>query len=238
MENLLFNTYPVDVIKRPKRRTVQIRITVNNDISLLVPSHFTNYHIQECLAKYSNWLEKKIKANLLLPKKPLFLCQDNDEINYLGEPYTLKLAYGKRVKATFNEKTLIFTSPHISESQEDKKKRLAKFESWMKEQARQIIEDRVYIFAKEMGVTYNQIRFKRQKTCWGSCSSKKNLNFNYLLIMAPLTIIDYVVIHECAHLIHMNHSAEFWSVVERYYPNYKKAKLWLKKNGHLLTLLS
>ena len=80
----------------------------------------------------------------------------------------------------------------------------------------------------------NQVRFKNQKTLWGSCSSKNNINLNYLLVMAPMLVIDYVIIHELVHTVHKNHSENFWNAVEAIMPDYKKAKKWLNKNGYKL----
>jgi len=80
----------------------------------------------------------------------------------------------------------------------------------------------------------NQVRIKNQKTMWGSCSSKNNINLNYLLIMAPAEVIDYVIIHELAHTIHRNHSVDFWRLVRLIMPDFQQHKQWLKANGYKL----
>ncbi|WP_133627269.1 M48 family metallopeptidase [Fonticella tunisiensis] len=77
---------------------------------------------------------------------------------------------------------------------------------------------------------------KEQKSIWGSCSSRGNINFNWRLIMAPLSVIDYVVIHELCHLKHQDHSSKFWSLVEYVMPDYKEKKKWLRENGGRLKL--
>ena len=82
-----------------------------------------------------------------------------------------------------------------------------------------------------MSVTYNQFRIKEQKTRWGSCSKRNNLNFNWKIIMAPEKVIDYVIIHELCHLVHFNHSKEFWNLLAFYMPDYKEQAEWLKNNG-------
>ncbi|MPN53172.1 hypothetical protein SDC9_200836 [bioreactor metagenome] len=88
--------------------------------------------------------------------------------------------------------------------------------------------------AQTMRVSFNSLTIRDQRTRWGSCSSKGTLSFNWRLVMTPPTILQYVVIHELAHLTVPNHSAEFWGRVAAFYPDYKKARLWLKKNASLL----
>ena len=105
-------------------------------------------------------------------------------------------------------------------------------EEWSRAQAQQILPQKVAAWAQKMGVEYNNIVIKDQKTLWGSCSQKKNLNFSYRLIKMPVSIIDYLIVHELAHLIHFDHSPEFWSCVEGYIPNYKASRKWLNTNRY------
>jgi len=102
---------------------------------------------------------------------------------------------------------------------------------WYKKACKGIITTRVDFYAKEMNVHFNRIVLKEQKTCWGSCSSKQNLNFNWKLMLMPPEIMDYVIIHELSHLLEMNHSKNFWKVVENMLPDYKIHRKWLKENG-------
>ena len=99
------------------------------------------------------------------------------------------------------------------------------------ERARAIIPPRVAYYASLIGVDYNRVTIRHQKTKWGSCSGKKNLNFNCLLLLTPTEVMDSVIIHELCHLKHMNHSKEFYNEVLRVCPNYKKYDRWLKQNG-------
>ncbi|MBO5715485.1 MAG: M48 family metallopeptidase [Clostridia bacterium] len=101
----------------------------------------------------------------------------------------------------------------------------------LKKNAKIIISKRVEYFAKIMGVDYNRISIKFQKTRFGSCSTKKNLNFNALVALMPSEILDYVIVHELSHLKEMNHSKQFWREVARVMPDYKSKRKWLKENG-------
>ena len=96
--------------------------------------------------------------------------------------------------------------------------------------AKRVIPVKVRKFAELIGVTYGRITIRNQKTRWGSCSAEGNLNFNCVLMRAPEEIVDYVVVHELCHRIHMNHSKAFWGEVEKIIPDYKRRRLWLKEN--------
>ena len=101
----------------------------------------------------------------------------------------------------------------------------------LREQARKVIPERVAYYAKIIGVDYGRITIRQQKTRWGSCSSKGNLNFNCLLMLMPPGILDYVVVHELCHRKEMNHSPGFWKEVEKILPDYKESRKWLKTKG-------
>lgn len=98
--------------------------------------------------------------------------------------------------------------------------------------ARKVIPVKVNHYASLMNVQYGRITIRNQKTRWGSCSGKGNLNFNCLLMLAPDEVVDYVVVHELCHLIEMNHSKAFWEQVERVMPDYKRHRKWLKEHGN------
>ncbi len=99
------------------------------------------------------------------------------------------------------------------------------------DKALETIPERVAYFAEIIGVNYGRITIRNQKSRWGSCSGKGNLNFNCLLMLAPPEVLDYVVVHELCHRKEMNHSQKFWKEVAQILPDYKIQKEWLKKNG-------
>jgi predicted metal-dependent hydrolase len=101
-------------------------------------------------------------------------------------------------------------------------------------QAKESIPDRVAYWSDLMDISYGRITIRCQHTRWGSCSSKGNLNFNVLLMLAPPEVLDYIVVHELCHRKHLNHSPLFWAEVERILPDYRQQERWLKANGHML----
>ena len=104
-------------------------------------------------------------------------------------------------------------------------------EKELRERAKSVLAQRTAYFARQVGVTYGRITVRDQKTRWGSCSQTGNLNFNFRLILAPLEVLDYVVVHELCHRRQMNHSAQFWQEVAQVLPNYRERKAWLTENG-------
>lgn len=102
--------------------------------------------------------------------------------------------------------------------------------------AKKVIPEKVAYYARLMGVTYGRISIRMQKTRWGSCSREGNRSFNCLLMMAPPEVLDYVVIHELSHRLEMNHSARFWTQVEKVLPDYRGPRKWLKEHGGKLMM--
>lgn len=99
-----------------------------------------------------------------------------------------------------------------------------------KKEAKEKITERVELFAKKFGLTFRKVKINSARRRWGSCSTTGNLNFSWRLVRTPLFVIDYVVIHELAHLEHKNHSPDFWKSVQAMYPDTKMARRWLKEN--------
>jgi predicted metal-dependent hydrolase len=100
--------------------------------------------------------------------------------------------------------------------------------------AMEVIPRRVAHYAPIVGVSYGRITIRNQKTRWGSCSGKGNLNFNCLLMLAPPEVLDYVVVHELCHRREMNHSPRFWALVEQVLPDWRQRRQWLKTHGDAL----
>lgn len=128
---------------------------------------------------------------------------------------------------------------HIREvlDRNDKKKEIGALSpaeiARLKEDALRVIPDKVSRYADILGVTYGRITIRCQKTLWGSCSRKGNLNFNCILMKAPERVLDYVIVHELCHRIQMNHSRRFWELVEGVVPDHKECRRWLRREGSL-----
>lgn len=152
---------------------------------------------------------------------------------YRGEPLEMVILKDRQHKRGRVEKTKNTLIVSVPAEGTDIRKLLA---VWYKKEAKDVISIRARKYAQEMGQTFREIHIRDQKSRWGSCSSARNLNFNWRLVMAPEWVMDYVIIHELCHLTHMNHSAQFWGLVAYYMPDYQAAKQWLKEHGQELVL--
>ena len=101
---------------------------------------------------------------------------------------------------------------------------------WLKNKADEILKQKTQMWAEKIGVEYNHIVIKDQRTLWASCSGKKNINYSYRIIKMPLIVQDYLIIHELCHLVHMNHGQEYWELVAQFSPDYKQHRRWLNDN--------
>ena len=106
--------------------------------------------------------------------------------------------------------------------------------SWYKHEALKYIVPQLEYFSAKINAKHRAVKITSARKRWGSCSTRGNINFSWRLIMAPKEVVDYVIAHEAAHLLHKNHSARFWNCVEKMIPDYKNHHLWLRKNGFLL----
>ena len=212
---------PHKIIKS-KRRTLSLSINENAELIVRAPNQISNKRIEEFIIEKSKWINK----NKNLMQSRINEMNDSDYL-FLGNIYPLIKVYENPNKIDFNGTEFITSI----ENQDTFK---ASLKSWYKIKFKEIAIPRLNYFSDKYNLKINQVRFKNQKTLWGSCSSKNNINLNYLLVMAPMIVIDYVIIHELVHTVHKNHSENFWNAVEAIMPDYKKAKKWLNKNGYKL----
>ena len=154
-----------------------------------------------------------------------------EKVLYEGVPTEIRIVSAARNRIVhMGELILIEATDTAEEAVREQLRR------WLTEQARERVTERLAHFAPLVGKAPGRIAIRDQRTRWGSCSSGDNLNFNWKLIMAPPSALDYVVVHELCHLYEFNHSGRFWQRVERHMPDYQDWKNWLKKNGKMLGL--
>ncbi|WP_428897063.1 Protein of unknown function DUF45 [Parelusimicrobium proximum] len=156
--------------------------------------------------------------------------QSLGKVLYEGDLYDIKITLNPDAEnAARFEDVVLFVN---MKSEEENPSEIV--ESWLRDRAKEVLAKEVKEWAEKMGVEYNNITIKNQKTMWGSCSDKKNLNFSYRIIKMPKAVREYLIIHELAHLVHMNHAQEYWSLVAQYCPDYNKHRKWLNDNKNFI----
>jgi len=153
---------------------------------------------------------------------------------YLGRHYSLQLDIKEELKypvVKLYHGKFVVSTPIRNEELIRKA-----MEEWYRSKALQRIKKRIQFYQPKIRVKPNKVTVKEQKKRWGSCSSRDNLNFNWRIIMAPLNVLDYIVVHEMCHLVYLNHSQDYWDLVQSILPDYEKRREWLKKNGIRLSL--
>jgi len=220
----------VEKIMRSDRKSIAIQITNNGTIIIKAPNQATDETISKVILKNQSWIEEKIKK--VQSRDPKF--KEKEFVNgegflYLGKHYRLNIIKNQEEPLILKDKYFHLSESHLYKAREV-------FIDWYKERAFEKISERVEFYAKIKGCTYNKINITNAQRRWGSCSSLGNLNFTWRLIMAPLSVIDYVVIHELVHLEEKNHSKKFWSKVKVLMPDYEEKDRWLRENGYMLNI--
>jgi predicted metal-dependent hydrolase len=203
-----------------------LSIIVERDRSLLVraPKGMSAEEIRKRVDEKKLWIYEKVRHPQKYPPVPLkkeFVT--GETVLYLGRNYRLEVT-----DQDFD--TVHFDSGfYVARSQKAHAGKL--FQDWYTVRAEEKLLPRIRRFAESMGVAYNRLLISDLKYRWASCTPKNNLNFNWRIIKAPLYVIDYVIVHELAHLLEPNHTGRFWNVIAVQIPDYEKPKKWLKDHG-------
>lgn len=215
-----------DKIVYSNRQTFGLEIDSLGKLTIRAPKKATDKEIQQVLSEKQKWIiTKQLSAKR---KKPAAYNFDtNDEYYFLGNKYPVQLSPEKNVIIFDGEKFI------ISEKYKEKLQEI--MTKWYKDKALKLSSFLTDKYTDKLGIKHRNVKITSAKTRWGSCSSKKNININWRLVLAPLQVLEYVVAHEVAHLKYMDHSDSFWRTVEELQPGYKTYKKWLKENHNLLS---
>ncbi|TRX53993.1 M48 family metallopeptidase [Thalassomonas sp. M1454] len=232
-----------ELVRSNKRKTVSLQVKASK-VRVLAPTSICQNEISRLVASKAQWLWRKIdEQQLHLSNKSERQFCSGEIFYYLGAPYKLDIRLlnkvDKAVELDLDKQVIIINldNTHLDKQpNEEKQKQLAKqqLQHWLVEQAHLLFTQRIDELQKITGITIQSLKIRHYKSRWGSCDAKHRINLNWLLIMAPMSVIDYVIIHELCHIKHLNHSAKFWQLVKRFFPNPDAAKVWLKQHqSHL-----
>ncbi len=214
-----------DEIIRSKRKTLAISIDAFGKLTVRAPIACSQERIFAFLQQKEDWiLRKKAErtgAGIELPGEDL----NGYELLLLGKP--CKICVGKTDKVGYDNGRILLPERNTK----------ARLIRWLKENAERILSALTQEQAKKMGVDYASVSIGLARGRWGSCSGKNEIRYTFRLLYAPKEAIEYVVVHELAHIRHKNHSKAFWGEVEKYIPDWKARRKWLKAHGGLMGIL-
>ena len=224
---------PYQLIRSRKRvKTLSLKITAAGTVVVQAPYHTPTAEIGSFIERKKRWVLEKLQdfANSRQAAPPKALAP-GDSILFMGVSYPLVINDDGNDIALFclQDGRFILNGRVLHHGK-------ALIRSWYERQAKDFFSARVAHYSQIWEFEARAIRISQAQSRWGSCSPDDRLAFAWRLIMAPPTVIDYVVVHELAHIREKNHSRRFWQVVEKIMPDYEKQRIWLRENGHRLVL--
>lgn len=227
------------LIRSNKRKSIALQVK-QGIVTVRAPKYVKESYIKQLVLQKTPWLEGKI----LLHKEFRQSLESNQHVSAQSNLFTnngclwldgrkrnIRLSFSKKGSIEcFAEYIQVILSKRYENSVEKLQQKAIKrqIEAYYKERATKLLTEKIARFSELLNLFPSDIKIRQYKARWGSCNNRGQLSFNYLLIMTPEWVIDYVVVHELCHLKHLNHSRQFWLLVEHYFPDYKAAKNWLK----------
>jgi predicted metal-dependent hydrolase len=238
-------TFPQPQLIRSKRKTIALIVKPDGSLVVRAPLRSSNAVIEDFVKKNAPWIERKQAEALAALPAPTKQYVNGATFPYLGTNYPLEIVEQpgvgvRRRRASDRRSPKLVTRPLLLDvggfklAASHQHGAASAFERWYREQARQVLAERVKFFAAQYGFQYKRIRITSARTRWGSCSASGSLSFSWRLIQAPLAVVDYVVVHELVHTVVHNHSKQFWQRVGSIMPDYHQHRRWLREHGREL----
>lgn len=209
----------IDIRTSKRARRLKL-VSSMRGMEAVVPINYDTTKLENFVASKRDWIIRTSRDYDKLKEQ----CgqYDPDTIYFLGDKYHFRIVKDRQRTVTISDSMKLITF-HVVDKRTHKKQ----MQEWYRQKTAALIAERLPMLSGKLNLTYNSVSIKNQRSRWGSCSRKKNLNFNLLLVAAPIEVIDYVLIHELMHLVELSHSKRFWELVCIADPEYKKHKKWL-----------
>lgn len=227
-------TIPYTLKTEPTLKSVKIAVDLEQGAVVRVPQATSQGELERVLHQKGAWIVRQLKQFEEIAPSPLPRdCVEGEKFAYLGRWYRLVIREEDKVSSSLELRGKRFwvtvSTGLTDEAKADAVRGILL--DWLKTQAAQHLPPHVDHYAERLQVFPIEVVIKDQLKRWGSCTKRHVLNLNWKLVMAPTTVIDYVIVHELAHLVEPNHSPDFWRVVERVLPDYIERREWLRING-------
>ena len=241
MEPLIMVNPEIKCEVRRSTRAKRLNLKVVLDkVRVSVPPGASYADAKAFVESKRDWIVKHVEACRSQNLKPARKYETGEHLPYLGHNFPLVVqrvrTNGPRVKVKFADEGFWLELPADIPPEEYSSVAREALVKWYRQQAGKIFRSRLDYYVGRMGLQYQRLSIREQKTRWGSCSSKKNINLNWRIILAPEKVLDYLMVHELAHLKQMNHSPAFWNLVESHIPDYRTWRKWLKDNSSSLNI--
>ena len=225
---------PLPKIIRTRRKTIALIVQADGSLVVRAPLRASNRQIAEIVEQKAEWIRTRLAQAIARPQPETHKFASGEQFWYLGRAYPLTISQGAQDRLELSagqfKLFLRLVSP-LRAAHGKEKMAQALFIAWYRRQACQVLEERVSFLARLTRFSYCQVKITSAHTRWGSCSGRGTLSFSWRLVMAPLAVIDYVVVHELVHTVIKGHGQDFWGRVEALTPEYKRYIRWLKENG-------
>lgn len=219
-----------DVTYSSRRRTMEISVEPPDLVHVVAPEGATEEAILNKVRSRASWIVQRLFAMRDMAYIPIRREMVNGEsLMYLGRNYSMQVSVEPGIERP--RVGLINGKFQVTVAARDEAQIHKALEDWYKQKALEKIRERVKLYESKFHIKPTQIRVKDQQKRWASCTSKGELLFNWKSIMAPSPVLDYIVVHEMAHLLEHGHSQKFWDIVAAVLPDYSSRKEWLKNNG-------
>ena len=238
-EHIRFREHMVLVSRRPYKRTIGVSLQINGEIRVSAPTTMTTARIEAFLVEHAGWIESHLeKYRALRDRYPRKSYREGEEFLFLGRRLPLRFVEGRARSIAFDAKNeaIEVAIPQAQWNSFDRAGEhpeiASTFAIFYSETGKRLLRERLEFFSARMGLKPTSLSFGAQKTRWGSCSSRGRISLNWRLVIAPLEVIDYVVVHELAHLRCYDHSPSFWSLVGGEISDYEGKRAWLREHQY------
>lgn len=233
MSQALIKTDDFDVHIVPNKRRIRVTLKVSSKgVYLHIPTQLPMDIAHNLIEEKSDWIKQQLAKQ---PEpQPERQWQQGEILHLFGQAFELQLEQkGDSPQVRLEGNTIILSGRLHRISQQTRRKATI---DWYKQQANIYLNKRTAELSQQTGLIPRSITIKTYKARWGSCDKQGNIQYNWQILQAPPSVIDYLIIHELCHLKHHNHGKGFWKLVEKHYPEYRREQTWLKQNGHQLQL--
>ncbi|MGH1462168.1 MAG: M48 family metallopeptidase [Neptuniibacter sp.] len=226
------NNLPYQVVRSKRRKTAQIRIKAEK-IEIRIPAWVSDQWVEKWVSERGDWIRKKWTETSRSAQTFCLKLEQGSHLPLLGEHYQLHWKLANKTEVTFHEGMIQVNITSRSKKTEHERVKQA-LTDWYKIRARDVFTERLNYWQSEMGLYANLLKIKGYRRRWGSCTSTGEISLNWKLVFAYQELIDYVVIHEIAHLQYLDHGKKFWHLVEQHCPEWKQQRNKLNQRASWL----